>query len=702
MSRRHDPFHQAPPESGVVSVLRWMYRTRRPMAPVYAGGAVWLLGVLSWHYRDPYWTGGVAGMVVLAGGATVLGLRSLGAADRAFYGSLLLCSATWTVVAAIVEPWHRWMVYVLGALTLVHAVAWWTNQRLDRRIRVERMIESWPDVADAVGLRGARMARGGFVATRTGWEATVTGVEGREVVSRTGKIEAELGLRRGRLRVLLTDRANKVKLVYSERDAHPGGTKLRQPVLRSIADEFAIGVRPDGTPMMLRLYDRKVGGRHGLIAGMTGSGKSNLLHLIISYVMAAPDAVAWIIDLKGGGQEHASWTRSTDWLAVSQNDAVGMVDSLNRIINVRGKISRKVWGKNIWQPSAEHPVIVVFIDEAAELTGDMSLMTALNKLKSIARTARTLGIVLVFATQYPTNEAIGSSQIKAQMWWKWCGRLNRRGQAQHVLSSYDDGIDVSALPSEQPGSAYIEIGEHEPARHRTHEIEDDAIDQHARRLGPQQPVLDSGTVRAAGDEYANRDRDPLGELDEDERAEWFTATPTGDGDDPGDDEDGGDVTVPDRGYWKTLVLPRDGEDADGEATVMIEGRPASGRDDFNPDEVFTEEFPPIPNVPLRDLVAAAPTAPATLTEVPKPRTPAEAMAAFMEALRNAAPTESSDGGISPKELCEATGWSRGHVHRRLEEGIQDGTVRRIGNGTKGRYILGAAAQASAGAPRSGA
>lgn len=64
-----------------------------------------------------------------------------------------------------------------------------------------------------------------------------------------------------------------------------------------------IGVGTDGELFMLDLHEKRQG-PHGLVAGMTGSGKSEF---IITYILSmavnfSPDEVAFLlIDYKGGG-----------------------------------------------------------------------------------------------------------------------------------------------------------------------------------------------------------------------------------------------------------------------------------------------------------------------------------------------------------------------------------------------------------------
>jgi len=45
----------------------------------------------------------------------------------------------------------------LGIGGLVLSVAWWTSRRRRARVRVERTIARWPDIAKATGLAGSQI-----------------------------------------------------------------------------------------------------------------------------------------------------------------------------------------------------------------------------------------------------------------------------------------------------------------------------------------------------------------------------------------------------------------------------------------------------------------------------------------------------------------------------------------------------------------
>lgn len=99
-------------------------------------------------------------------------------------------------------------------------------------------------------------------------------------------------------------------------------------------------------------------------------------------------------------------------------------------------------------------------------------------------------------------------------------------------------------------------------------------------------------------------------------------------------------------------------------------RPSRLGQDFAPTDVWTEKFPEVKNVRLSDL-------PRQEAPVVDRLGDEEALAAFRSALATAA----GDGeSVSPQTLAEAATRSRATVHRWLEEGMQEGTVDRVGTG----------------------
>lgn len=669
----------------------WIWRTRRAWAPVYLAVAVWLTGVVL-HKRagDVGWTHlgilpwhSVYAWILLLGVVQAFAVNAFvkDGTTRLVGNAVGWAYGVWLMFAHALAPWQSAVFYGWGIISAISAMLWWTNRNVEARVKAEKIVDQWPAVAKAVHLADARMIRSGFRTTANGgWEARIFGPPSKTIIDAVDAIAARMHLKRGRLEAHQTEDAHITKLVYEGEHVKPATTVLRDPNIVSITDSFLVGHRPNGTPVMFRMFLAGFGALHYLVAGTNGSGKSNFVNLLVAHVVKAFDAVAWFIDLKGGA-ESGAWTRSLGHQAIEKAQAVEMVEEIKAAVDVRGTLLRKLGMGKVWKPSREYPVIAVFIDEVAELTGDPDLERALKYLKSIARRARALGILLVFATQLPTNEAIGSTQIKAQFQYRLCFRMQRRGQAQHILNDYDS-IDVSALPGpDDPGHLFAEEFEKEPFRLKSLFVPDEAIEELDRRYHLRQPEVDGETVAGMPVTYAGRNRDPLGELDPEQYRDAFervgeSVGDTGDtdgepvGDTTGDDGEAGD-------YWRTLVVPvqarRTGDtgDATHEEDRMTEGRPARIGDDLDPDDIYDDEFPPMVPRRLSDLPKGE----------PEPEEPKLGDEAAVEAFFAVLDRATRDGKTaSPAELATAATRSRATVHRWIDDFEQRAWIERVGTG----------------------
>ena len=185
--------------------------------------------------------------------------------------------------------------------------------------------------------------------------------------------------------------------------------------------EAAVGVDNLGGLFHLDLHE-KFHGPHGLVAGTTGSGKSEF---IITYILSLainyhPEEVAFIlIDYKGGGMAKSFESlphtvgiiTNLDGAAIKRS-LVSIESELKRRQGIFAEASKKVQMSNIdiykyqklyREGLVDEPLQHLFIisDEFAELkTQQPEFMT---QLVSAARIGRSLGVHLILATQKPSG-----------------------------------------------------------------------------------------------------------------------------------------------------------------------------------------------------------------------------------------------------------------------------------------------------------
>ena len=198
---------------------------------------------------------------------------------------------------------------------------------------------------------------------------------------------------------------------------------------------------------------------HGLIGGSSGSGKTNLLKMLL-YQCAKKGFQTYIIDFKGGVDYNDKFWKDKTQLLTSFAE---VDDNLSHIINVempkRKELLLETGAKNVDEYNAlniDEPIsrIVIAIDEAAELldkTGldkeQKNIISVIEgKLATIARLARALNIHLIVATQRPDANII-SGQIKNNLDYRLCGR------ADDVLSQIilDNTTAADEIPKDGQG-----------------------------------------------------------------------------------------------------------------------------------------------------------------------------------------------------------------------------------------------------------
>ena len=135
--------------------------------------------------------------------------------------------------------------------TCLLGVPWWAHRRRRARVRVERTLAAWPEIAQAVGLAGSRVMSA--VVDVWGWRARFGLARGQtitDVIAKLPAIESGLGTFRGAARVYPTpdDLANRFELRVLDKDPHADAITWPGPSVASITEPIDLGPFEDAMP----------------------------------------------------------------------------------------------------------------------------------------------------------------------------------------------------------------------------------------------------------------------------------------------------------------------------------------------------------------------------------------------------------------------------------------------------------------------
>ena len=229
-----------------------------------------------------------------------------------------------------------------------------------------------------------------------------------------------------------------------------------------------IGISEDGDLCTLDIHE-KADGPHGLIAGTTGSGKSELImcYILSLAVCYSPEDVAFVlIDYKGGGMaqafEHLPHTAGII-TNLDGNELNRSLQSINSELQRRQRIfsdtKRDFGNMNIdiykyqrlyRERKVTEPVphLIIITDEFAELKTQQPEF--MQELIRAARIGRSLGVHLILATQKPSG--VVNDQIWSNTNFRLCLRVQDAGDSREVIKAPDAAMLTN------PGSFYKQVG----------------------------------------------------------------------------------------------------------------------------------------------------------------------------------------------------------------------------------------------------
>lgn len=226
-----------------------------------------------------------------------------------------------------------------------------------------------------------------------------------------------------------------------------------------------VGIKAGGSLCYLDIHE-KFHGPHGLVAGTTGSGKSETLqtYMLSLAVNYSPEDVSFfIIDFKGGGMAN---------LFAGIPHLAGMISNLSgnqvhrAMISIKSENMRrqKIFAQNgvnninsytrlykNHEAATAVPHLFIIIDEFAELKREEPAF--MQELISVAQVGRSLGVHLILATQKPAGTV--DDNIRANSRFKLCLRVQDKQDSMDMLQNPDASLLTQA------GRCYLQVGNNE-------------------------------------------------------------------------------------------------------------------------------------------------------------------------------------------------------------------------------------------------
>lgn len=225
-----------------------------------------------------------------------------------------------------------------------------------------------------------------------------------------------------------------------------------------------IGVCGDGTPFRFDIHEKRHG-PHGLVAGMTGSGKSEMVQswILSMAIRFPPDAVSFVlIDFKGTGLllpfqslPHLAGCISDLDTGITRN-LIALEHELTRRKELfdRWKVSNiSDYRRLLREGRADEPLgyLFIVIDEFAEFKIRFpEFMQVVNRVFAVGR---TLGVHMILLTQKPTS--VVDDKMSANTRFHWCLKVASSADSREMLH-HTDAAQITT-----PGRAYVQVGEDE-------------------------------------------------------------------------------------------------------------------------------------------------------------------------------------------------------------------------------------------------
>lgn len=317
-------------------------------------------------------------------------------------------------------------------------------------------------------------------------------------------VEVEPGAHRGAVLLHVTTVNRLVDDVHYPTDYSPLTVNAPAP----------LGVRRDGTAEGPVNRQASM-----LLVGQRGSGKTNLMNVMVANQCRMVDSITWVIDLNGGGLA-LKWMRAwqaagkpgrppVDWVADTPEKARAMAAALVRVAKARkvGYQDREIAANDDKLPvDHEVPEIRVFNDEGAEIFSirsrrDEALRAIGDDLVQTLEIARAAAVNETTSGLRATQDVLSNPQVLKQSTFKAGMKVADDAELNYFFG-YNHGASSEDAP--YPGCALVRDGDGQVHPLKVYRIEPAQILDIVRATADRHPELDELSRRAAGEAYERR------------------------------------------------------------------------------------------------------------------------------------------------------------------------------------------------------
>ena len=344
-------------------------------------------------------------------------------------------------------------------LAVACAVPWWASRRRRAKVRLERTLESWPEIARAVGLAGSQVMSA--MVDLWGWRARFRLARGQtihDVIAKIPAIESGLGTFRGAVRVYPTpdNYANRCELRVLDTDPHADAIPWPGPSVTSITEPIDLGPFEDAVPCRVLVPSPTRPVRRGDRRGQERRAQRADRQPVrlprrgpLGHRPQEGHGTRPVAPLPRPAGHHTRRRPAPYWPTRSPFSKHEPPCSPSRA-SASG------------EPTPEMPALVIIIDEYAELVDDAP--GAVRHADSIARRGRAVAVNLIAATQRPTQKAMGHGAVRSQMDVRICFRVRERKDVDLILGQGMLAAGWHAHTLDAPGKFLVSAAEHDTPR----------------------------------------------------------------------------------------------------------------------------------------------------------------------------------------------------------------------------------------------